>query len=170
MKKLLVFFASALLLGLTACSPEETATLPSPHEPDANSVAYFCHMSLPEHEGPKGQLFLRGQKEPVWFASVSEVFMFLATELAQPRDLVAVYVNDMAQGSWEKPAPGAWIGVEKAFYVVGSSKTSAMGEREAVPFSSREAAMAFQQNFGGEVVDFATAKAALSAELAESGS
>ncbi|WP_374649830.1 nitrous oxide reductase accessory protein NosL [Dongia sp.] len=166
MKKWLTAGACAVLLSMSACGPDEAASLPPPREPDSSSVAYFCHMSLPEHEGPKAQLFLRGQADPVWFASISEAFMFLATELAQPHDLLAVYVNDMAQGSWEKPAPGAWIDIEGAFYVVGSRRTSAMGEKEAVPFADKAAALTFSQQFGGEVVDFETAKAALTAEIA----
>lgn len=164
MKKAFVAAAAALMLALAACSPEEDAALPVPLEPDASSIAYFCHMALTEHEGPKGQLFLRGQKAPVWFASPGEVFMFLATELARPRDLLAVYVNDMGRGSWEKPEAGAWIEAEKAFYVIGSSKTGAMGDREAVPFANKETAGRFAAEFGGEVLDFEKAKAAMSAE------
>jgi copper chaperone NosL len=168
MKKMLLAGAAALMLVLAACSPEDEAALPLPLEPDSSSVAYFCHMTLPEHEGPKGQLFLRGQKAPVWFASTGEVFMFLATELAQPRDLLAVYVNDMGQGSWEKPAVGAWIEADKAVYVVGSSKTGAMGDKEAVPFADKEAAAKFAASFGGDVLNFEEAQRVMSAEPAGS--
>ncbi|MBI2253612.1 MAG: nitrous oxide reductase accessory protein NosL [Proteobacteria bacterium] len=168
MKRMLLAGAAALMLTLAACSPEKDATLPIPLEPDSASIAYFCHMALTEHDGPKGQLFLRGQKAPVWFASPGEVFMFLSTELAQPRDLLAVYVNDMGQGSWEKPAAGAWIAADKAYYVVGSSKTGAMGDKEAVPFADKEAAGKFATAFGGEVLSFEDAKQAMSAEAAGS--
>ena len=164
MKHILIAGTAALMLLLAACSPAEDAALPPPLEPDANSVAYFCHMALIEHDGPKAQLFLRGQKAPVWFSSPGEAVMFLATELAQPRDLRAVYVNDMGRGSWEKPEAGAWIEAEKAFYVIGSSKTGAMGDREAVPFANKETAGRFAVEFGGEVLDFEKAKAAMSAE------
>jgi copper chaperone NosL len=161
--------AGAALLLLAACSPDETASAPKPLEPDANSIAYFCHMSLPEHEGPKGQIFLRGREQPIWLASIHEVFTYLEIELAQPHDLLAVYVNDMAQGTWEQPAAGAWIEAEKALYVIGSSKTSAMGEQEAVPFSSREAAAAFVAQFGGEIADYDAARKALAVEPAPDG-
>lgn len=164
MKHILVATATALMLILAACSPEEDAALPLPLEPDSSSIAYFCHMALTEHDGPKGQLFLRGQMAPVWFSSPGEVFMFLTTELAQPRDLRAVYVNDMGRGSWEKPEVGAWIEAETAFYVVGSSKTGAMGDKEAVPFASKDMAAQFAKEFGGEVLDFEQAKAAMTAE------
>lgn len=161
---------AAAFLVLAACSPDETASRPKPLEPDANAIAYFCHMSLPEHEGPKGQLFLRGQDKPIWFASIHEVFTYLEIELTQPHDLLAVYVNDMAQGTWERPAPGAWLEAEKAVYVIGSSMTGSMGGQEAVPFSGREAAAAFVKEFGGEIVDFAAARKALAVEPTPGGS
>ena len=170
MTKLRYCLALAAVVLVAACSRDETASLPKPLEPDASSIAYFCHMSLPEHEGPKGQLFLRGQDKPIWFASVGEAFTFLEIELAQPHDLVVVYVNDMAQGTWEHPAPGAWLAVEKASYVIGSSKTGSMGDKEAVPFSSQAAAAAFAKEFGGEIVDFEAAKKALSVEQTGGGS
>jgi len=156
-------FIAGLLL-LPACSDGDNAALPAPLEPDANSIAYFCRMSLPEHEGPKGQAFMKGQDKPLWFASASEAFVFLQTELAQPRDLVVLYVNDMSQGSWEHPAVGAWIDIHKAVFVIGSSKTAAMGGQEAVPFATAEAAQAFIGQFGGQVADFDAAAKALAVD------
>ena len=169
MRKHRYCLAVAAFALLAACSRDETASLPAPLEPDANSIAYFCHMSLPEHEGPKGQLFLRGQDKPIWFASVGEAFTFLETELAQPHDLLVVYVNDMSQGTWEHPAPGAWIKAEAATYVIGSSKMGSMCDKEAVPFPSKDAAAVFIKDFGGEVVDFDGAKKALAVEPSASG-
>jgi copper chaperone NosL len=148
---------------LAACSKEETAR-PAPLEPDANAVAYFCHMSLPEHEGPKGQAFMRGQDKPYWFASASEAFVFLQTELFQSHDLLALYVNDMGAGTWEHPAPGAWIEIHQAHFVIGSSRAAAMGGTEAVPFADPAAAAAFAQQYGGQVVDFDAAAKALAVD------
>jgi copper chaperone NosL len=152
--------ALAALILLAACGQDSAP--PKPLEPDANSIAYFCHMSLTEHEGPKGQAFLKGQDQPIWFASVGEVFVYLQSELVQTHDLRALYVNDMGQGSWEHPAAGAWIDAHKAIYVIGSSRMAAMGGKEAVPFSSREAAESFIRSYGGEIGDFAAAARALS--------
>jgi copper chaperone NosL len=153
----------AALLFLPACSREEAA-LPAPIEPDANSIAYFCHMSITEHEGPKGQAFMKSRSEPYWFASVSEAFVFLETETNQSADLLVLYVNDMSKGTWDHPAAGAWIDVHKAVFVIGSSKTAAMGGQEAVPFSTSESAQAFVAQFGGNIVDFDAAARALSIE------
>ncbi len=162
-----LFIAGMLLLP--ACSEDAETALPQPREPDANAIAYFCQMSLPEHEGPKGQAFMRGIDKPLWFASVSEAFVFLQTELAQPREMIVLYVNDMSQGSWEQPAPGAWIDIRKAVYVIGSNKTAAMGGQEAVPFATTETAQGFAAEFGGKVVDFAAATEALAVDQPASG-
>lgn len=162
-----LILAGALLLA--ACSDEENAALPTPLEPDETAIAYFCQMSLPEHDGPKGQAFIRNQEKPLWFASVSEAFVYLETELARPRDLVVLYVNDMSKGTWERPAAGAWIDVRKAVFVIGSDKTAAMGGQEAVPFATAEAAQGFIAAFGGEIADFEAAAKALAVDQVESG-
>ena len=155
--------AAGLLLP-AGCSQEDQAALPQPLEPDATAIAYFCHMSLPEHEGPKGQAFMRGHDKPFWFASVSEAFVFLETELSQPKDLRILYVNDMSKGSWERPAPGAWIDIHKAIFVVDSSRTASMGGKEAVPFATRDTAEAFVKQYGGTLADFDAAAKALAVD------
>lgn len=169
MKKFAPFLLALSLFAAWACSPERDAALPKPLEPDENSIAYFCRMSLPEHDGPKAQAFMRDKDEPLWFVSASEAFIFLETELSQPRDLVVLYVNDMSRGSWEKPAPGAWIDIHDAVFVLGSSKTAAMGGQEAVPFATREAAQKFIAEFGGEIADFAAAAKTLAVDRASEG-
>ena len=152
-----------LVISLQACSSSDGA-LPTPLEPDQNSIAYFCHMSLPEHEGPKGQAFMRGKDKPIWFASASEAFVFLETEVFQPADLRVLYVNDMSRGTWERPAAGAWVDIHKAVFVLGSSQITAMGEKEAVPFATSEAAAVFVKQYGGTIGDFAAAAKALAVE------
>lgn len=168
MKRFALHLIAACLL-LSACSEGDNAALPAPLEPDENAIAYFCRMSLPEHEGPKGQAFMKGQDKPLWFASASEAFVFLETELAQPRDLLVLYVNDMSQGSWAHPAAGAWIDIHKAVFVVGSSKTAAMGGQEAVPFATTEAAQSFIHQFGGQIADFDGAAKAMAVDQAGAG-
>lgn len=158
--------AALLVLMLAACAGDD-APLPPPREPDANSIGYFCNMSLPEHAGPRGQAFLKGRDAPYWFASIGEAFVFLETALFQPKDLLVLYVSDMSKGTWEHPAPGAWIDIRDGIFVLGSSRTAAMGGKEAVPFSSREAAESFVTQYGGEIADFAAAKKALAVEAHE---
>jgi len=159
MKSWIASAALVALLLLGACGRDE-APLPKPLEPDEQSVAYFCHMNLTEHDGPKGQAFLRGQDRPYWFASPGEAFTFLQTEVMSG-ELLALYVNDMSQGSWEHPAAGAWIEIHKASFVLDSSRTAAMGGPEPVPFADKTAAETFAKQYGGHVVDFDTAAKAL---------
>ncbi|HVM83347.1 MAG TPA: nitrous oxide reductase accessory protein NosL [Candidatus Binatia bacterium] len=167
MTRFLGLLAAGLLL-LAACSKQDA--VPQAQEPDANAVAYFCHMTLAEHEGPKAQAYMRGRDKPYWFASASEAFVFLQTEVFQPNDLLALYVNDMSRGTWEHPAPGAWVEIHKAVFVLDSSKTASMGGKEAVPFASEAAAEAFVKQYGGTIVDFAAAAKALAVDQPTSGS
>src|SRR5687768_17101043 len=120
MKSLIASIGLAALLLLAACDSQDGAALPKPLEPDEQSIAYFCHMNLTEHGGPKGQAFLRGQEKPFWFASAGEAFSFIETEL-HSGELLALYVNDMGQGSWEHPAEGAWIEIHQAHFVIGGN-------------------------------------------------
>ena len=151
------------LLLLTACGPSGTAALPPPQEPNDQSIAYFCQMNLTEHEGPKGQAFLRGKDKPYWFSSPGEAFTFLQTEVMSG-ELVALYVNDMGQGTWEHPAPGAWVEIHKATFVLDSSRTASMGGAEPVSFAEKTAAESFAKQYGGRVVDFDTAAKALAVD------
>jgi copper chaperone NosL len=112
-------------------------------------------MLLVEHEGPKGQAFLRGRPEPVWFSSARDALIF--TRLPEePRDVAAVYVTDMAKaGSWGRPQPGSWVEVNDAWFVIGGDRRGGMGGPEAVPFSREDAARAFAAEHGGKVVRLA---------------
>jgi len=169
MKTWIASIGLAALLLLSACGPDEAA-LPKPLEPDEQSVAYFCNMNLTEHDGPKGQAFVRGRDKPYWFASAGEAFTFLETEL-HAHELLVLYVNDVGQGGWEHPAPGAWIEIHKANFVIGGNIPTAMEEDGpgAVPFSDRAAAEAYAKKIGGTVVDFDAAAKALSVDHPHAG-
>jgi copper chaperone NosL len=146
----------AVLAALTAgCSqgPAPHAP-PAPREISSDSVGHFCGMLLVEHPGPKGQILLSGQAEPVWFASVTETFAFTLLD-EEPKNIAAIYVTDMGRArSWEKPGPGIWIDARKAVYVIEGHSQGGMGANEAVPFSSPEQARGFAAENGGRVVRF----------------
>jgi copper chaperone NosL len=165
MRTLIASVSLAALLLLGACGPDDSASLPKPLEPDAQSVAYFCHMNLTEHEGPKGQAFIRGQDKPFWFASVGEAFTFLETEV-HGGALQVVYVNDLGQGTWANPAPGAWIDIRKATFVIGGKVPNGMEDDgpNAAPFADAAKAAAYAKEIGGTVVDFEAAAKALSVD------
>ena len=91
-------------------------------------------MAVTEHPGPKGQLFLRGQDKPLWFASVRDTFAF--TMLPEmPKNIAAIYVNDMGRvRNWARPEPATWVEARSAVYVIGSRHRTGMDTDEAVPF------------------------------------
>jgi copper chaperone NosL len=77
--------------------------------------------------------------------------------------MAGFWVNDMAQGSWEKPAVGSWIAAQEAWYAIDGRKASGMGGSEAVPFAAKGAAEAFVKVNGGRVVDYGEAKRSVAA-------
>jgi copper chaperone NosL len=143
------------LVLLAACDEPAPAELPAPKELSENAQGYFCGMLLAEHDGPKGQAFLRGQQDPLWFSTARDALIF--TRLPEePRGVTAVYVTDMALAeNWELPRPGSWVEIDAAWYVIGSGRRSGMGAQETVPFSREDAARAFAQAHGGQVVRLA---------------
>ena len=144
----------AILVLLAGCGQGHKADAPPPAPYDPEAIAHFCGMALGEHPGPKGQIWLDDQKQPLWFASVHDTlaFTFLPEE---PKDIRAIYVTDMARApSWRQAELGGWLDARKAFFVLGSGASGGMGAPEAVPFSEWAAAEAFAKQRGGRVVDF----------------
>lgn len=140
---------------LVACDGEpEVASLPPPEEPDGEAIGYFCGMVVADHPGPKGQIFLEGQEEPIWFSSVRDLLAYTLLPEESKRT-EALYVNDMAQvENWQQPEPGTWIAAQEAHYVVGSSARGGMGAAEIVPFSDGAAAERFREQHGGAIFGF----------------
>lgn len=130
----------------------EQATKRSPNELLAEATGYYCGMRLVEHDGPKGQVQLASGGAPIWFSSVRDTLVFLRLP-EEPRDIAAVYVNDMGRSKdWKQPDPGAWVDPRGAWFVIESRARSGMGAPEAVPFSEQAAAEAFRVVQGGRVV------------------
>lgn len=150
-----VFAALLLTLALPACHDDaRTAEAPKPQEVTDAAIGQFCGMALVEHSGPKGQIFVRGDNKPFWFASVRDAVAF--TMLSEmPKNVTAIYVNDMARAhDWNHPEPGTWIDARKALYVIGSTRKSGMDTDEAVPFGDATAAQHFVAANGGHIVHF----------------
>ena len=147
---------AVLALLLAGCGEkQELAAKPAPLEPTAASVSYFCAMGVLEHGGPKGQIFLEGKSEPIWFGSVRDAFAFTMLP-EEPKKIVAIYVNDLAKArNWDRPEPGDWVEARSAWFVLGSDYTGGMGDKEAVPFSEEKAARDFAARHGGKVARFA---------------
>jgi|CXWK01.1.fsa_nt_gi copper chaperone NosL len=166
--KIIAPIAALLTLLLAACGPGSTEVA-EPREPGPDALGHFCRMTLAEHKGPKGQILPRGWKEPVWFSSVRDALTYVEQDIVSDREISGFWVNDMGQGTWEQPAPGSWIDARAALYVVGSSKSSGMGPPEAVPFKERKAAEVFAGQFGGNIVDYRSARQAMMLEPDSAG-
>jgi copper chaperone NosL len=145
-----IAMVAAAIGGCNRQAPAPAA--PPPAEVSAEATGHYCGMLLVDHEGPKGQIHLASRREPIWFSSVRDTIAFLRLP-EEPRDIAAVYVNDMARArTWEQPERGAWVDARQAWFVVESEMLGGMGAPEAVPFSDRAAAETFRAAHGGRVV------------------
>jgi copper chaperone NosL len=155
MRKIVSICLTILLaINLTACGEKETVEVPPPAALTQEAIGYYCNMTVADHQGPKGQIRLKGQTGPVWFSSVRDTIAFTMLP-EEPKDIVAIYVTDMSQpGSWENPKGNVWIDAKSAFYVTGSSMRGGMGAPETVPFGTRDTAEEFSRQHGGKIVGF----------------
>lgn len=140
------------LLVLAACR-DETAERPGPAALTVEAVGYYCQMDLLEHPGPKGQAHLEGMPAPLFFSQVRDLVAYMRMP-EQSHVVTIAYVSDMADpgATWDDPGATNWIAAADAIYVVGSDVTGGMGAPETVPFSTREAALAFAERHGGTVM------------------
>jgi copper chaperone NosL len=144
---------SLVLLLLAACD-EQPAAPPPPAEITEEATGHYCGMLVAEHEGPKGQIFVKGRSEPYWFTSARDALIFTRMP-EEPRDISAVYVTDMAKAaSWAKPGQDAWIEAHQAWFVLDSDRRGGMGGAEAIPFGQQDKAVAFASEHGGTVRRF----------------
>jgi copper chaperone NosL len=136
-----------------ACSEKPPEAIPAPQELTRDAIGYFCQMTVLDHNGPKGQVFLTGQQQPLWFTSVRDTIAFTLLP-GEPKNIAAIYVTDVGRASWDQPEPGTWIDARKAFYVVGSDRVGGMQVPEVVPFATRKEAELFVEQHGGEAAVF----------------
>lgn len=142
---------AGLIVLLMGCDQAPPSPPPPPAALTNEAIGHYCGMMVTHHKGPKGQIFLKSRSEPVWFTSVRDTLAF--TRLPEePKDIVAIYVNDMGQGEWDHPDDSTWIDAHDAFYVVGSSRAGGMGGAELIPFSDRKKAEAFAAKYGGQIM------------------
>ena len=99
------FVAMIAALVLNACGgPDQEATVPAPGELTREAIGYYCNMIVVDHLGPKGQVFIGGRDEPIWFTSVRDTIAFTMLP-EEPKNIAAIYVNDMGRASWGRPEP-----------------------------------------------------------------
>ena len=154
MRRACALLAVALLAlsGVAGCGGEdEVVAKPAPVEPTREASGHYCGMILLDHSGPKAQVHLPDEPEPVWFSSVRDAIAFTMLP-EEPRNFTAMHVNDMGVAQWGAPEPGTWIDAAGALYVIGSDRMGGMGVPEAVPFAARDAAERFVADHGGHIV------------------
>lgn len=146
--------ALALLTALALAGCKEDAARPAAHTLTDDAIGHYCGMMLTEHEGPKGQILLKGSDAPVWFSSARDTIAFTLLP-EEPKDIAAIYVSDMgAAPSWAEPGADNWTDARTATFVIGSDAEGAMGGTEAVPFAEKAKAEAFAAARGGQLVAF----------------
>jgi len=151
----LLFIILPAITFSTACEKNQTAEAPPAQTLTREATGYYCLMTVVNHHGPKGQVFLSGKKQPLWFTSVRETIAFTLSP-EEPKNIAAIYVNDMSHADWDNPGTNNWIDARKAWYVLNSKRTGGMGAPETVPFSSEEQAKLFTEQHGGQVYRFDT--------------
>jgi copper chaperone NosL len=140
----------SLFLLLAACNNQQTASVPAPVNMTLEAVGHYCQMDVLEHEGPKAQVHLAGNANPLWFVQIRDALAYNRMP-EQSAKTTVIYVNDMGRSdaSWQSPGDGNWINAETAFYVSGSLRIGGMGVADFIPFADIAAAERFTKDFGG---------------------
>jgi copper chaperone NosL len=144
----------ALLLAflLVACEQSPVTEIPPAQKLTREANGYYCLMTVVNHKGPKGQIIL-SDGQVMWFTSVRDTISFTLLP-EEPKNIAAIYVNDMSDANWNDPGAENWIDARQAWYVLGSDRTGGMGAPEAVPFAAKEKAESFASNHGGTIHAF----------------
>jgi len=137
---------------LVACDKTPPVEVPAAQTLTREANGYYCLMTVVYHNGPKGQIIL-SDKKTLWFTSIRDTISFTLSP-EEPKNIAAIYVNDMSDADWDKPGLDNWIDAHKAWYVLGSDRVGGMGAAETVPFSSKEKAELFIKKHGGTVHTF----------------
>lgn len=155
MNRLMALSMTALFAVLAGCSSQnDPASTPDPLPITADAVGHYCAMDLIEHDGPKGQIFVRGRTDPLWFSTIRQTLAYTIMP-DSPRGLDAIYVTDMAiVQNMRQPEPESWMDARQAYYVTESKLPGGMGGEDPLPFSDRGKAEAFIDEFGGKILTF----------------
>jgi len=147
--------ALIFIILLTACEKSQPVEVPPAQTLTREANGYYCLMTVVNHNGPKGQIILSDKKQALWFTSVRDTIAFTLSP-EEPKNITAIYVNDMTDANWDNPGADNWIDARKAWYVLESNLSGGMGAAEAVPFATKEGAESFRTKQGGKVYAFAS--------------
>jgi len=126
--------------------------VPAPVHFSSGDECHVCGMVITRFPGPKGEAITGKEQQVLRFCSTRDMFAWALQPENAGRNHT-LYVHDMAQTEWEHADDTALGDARKAFYVVGSERQGAKGPTLA-SFASREAAHAFMQKYGGQVLTF----------------
>lgn len=170
MNRLVICLLATSLLA--ACQEEVQLAKPSPVTLTPESAGHYCQMTVLEHTGPKAQIHLVGNPNPLWFTQVRDAVAF-ALSPEEAGDIAVIYVNDMnVAESWDYPGTDNWIDADASWFVIGSTQAGGMGAPEVIPFGNEAGALEFASKNGGNSVRFADIPAGYvlgSVELSSSG-
>lgn len=146
---------TAILVILAGCtSQSEPEKRPDPRAITTESVGHFCSMDLIEHDGPKGQIFVKGRADPLWFSTIRQTLAYTILP-DSPKGLDAIYVTDMAVvKNMRQPEVESWMNARDAYYVTESEQAGGMGGEDPLPFSDRGKAEEFAARYGGQILKF----------------
>jgi len=148
------FSSLMLFLLLVACEKNLPVEIPSAQKLTREANGYYCLMTVVNHNGPKGQIILT-DKKVLWFTSVRDTISFTLSP-EEPKNIAAIYVNDMSEANWDDPGADNWIDATKAWYVLGSNRSGGMGAPETVPFATKAKAELFVSKEGGRVYSYSS--------------
>ena len=106
---------------------------------------HSCDMWITKWPGPKAEIVMKSGNV-YKFCSV-KCMSCTIQRLGETADMAGIWVNDAGATDWEHPE-AKFIDAKTAWYVQGSSRKATMGKSVA-PFATKEAALAFQKEFGG---------------------
>ena len=145
MKKSFRFAAAAvsLMLAVSGVYAASGAT----QEITDKDQCHSCDMWITKWPGPKAEIVMKSGNV-YKFCSV-KCMACTIQRLGETPETAGIWVNDAGATDWEHPA-AKFIDAKTAWYVQGSSRKATMGKSVA-PFATKEAALAFQKEFGGEL-------------------
>lgn len=146
------FIAFIFIVALTACEKTAPVEMPAAQKLTREANGYYCLMTVVYHKGPKGQIILTDNKV-FWFTSVRDTIAFTMSP-EEPKNIAAIYVNDMSNAEWDNPGEDNWIDAKKAWFVLGSDRIGGMDAPEAVPFSTKNNAELFVSKEKGSIYSF----------------
>lgn len=161
---------AALATALAGCSLTGSEQAPDPIALTTDHQCDVCGMVIPNHPGPVAEIFYADEEpsdhdNPARFCSAWEAFQYNFERLDRGWTVAAFYVTDYSAVDYEimetegdtlitsHPEADAFVDAEDVTFVVGSEVKGAMGQ-DLIPFSDREDAESFQDDYDGQLAGF----------------